>query len=530
MSTPDQEIEDIYREAREQTEAGKVIRMSNLKEKAQQQVEVRRLQLERDEKQAREMQESGAMKDKKIDQELELREYRPINTDESLAAIASPWLNGYIDFSRRWAPEAYDGFHEAGGLWVLSTIAARRVKILNGRKGRYTPLYICLCARSTLWTKSYATDIARDTVVAAGLEHLLSPTNASPQGLHQYMTLKVPEGYEDMSREERDLEAQRLAFAAQMGWCFDEFGDLIQGISRKDGWQAPFRSMLRRIYNCPDNDPGLTIGRGFQKAIKPYLAILANLTPADLRPHAQKGSQLWHDGFIARWSFVFPEGEITTKTLTDENEGEPIPLALSKPLQEWHQRLGLPSVEIEAILDKKTDKPTGRYKARMISPLPETSYKLSHQAKEAFRSYRDQLRMLASQGDEEDLDASYGRFAETALSIAALLASVEDTKMKRTISIEHWQRGQQIAERWRASLHRMAQNLEYGAGATSKEEKIISLLKRVGDLTGRQIVRSLRKSIPPSEINTKLEALVKLGMVLKIPSGSTHVYRIDRAA
>ena|SRR5215475_15476569 len=52
--------------------------------------------------------------------EIEDNEFKPLHADESLAAIASPWLDSYVDFSRKWAPEAHDGFHEACGLWVLS--------------------------------------------------------------------------------------------------------------------------------------------------------------------------------------------------------------------------------------------------------------------------------------------------------------------------------------------------------------------------------------------------------------------------
>ena len=37
------------------------------------------------------------------------------------------WLEEYVDLSRIWSPRAYDDFHEACGLWLLSTIAARRL-------------------------------------------------------------------------------------------------------------------------------------------------------------------------------------------------------------------------------------------------------------------------------------------------------------------------------------------------------------------------------------------------------------------
>jgi putative DNA primase/helicase len=45
--------------------------------------------------------------------------------DEELAAEASLWLDDYIVWSRTWAPRAFEGFHEACGLFALATVAAK---------------------------------------------------------------------------------------------------------------------------------------------------------------------------------------------------------------------------------------------------------------------------------------------------------------------------------------------------------------------------------------------------------------------
>src|SRR5262249_31317577 len=71
-----------------------------------------------------------------------------------VGADACRWLDEFIAFSKKWAPEAYDGFHEACGLWLLSTVAARRVHIPFGPGGTYTPLIIALVGRTTMHTKS----------------------------------------------------------------------------------------------------------------------------------------------------------------------------------------------------------------------------------------------------------------------------------------------------------------------------------------------------------------------------------------
>lgn len=99
-----------------------------------------------------------------------------------LGTDASPWLDEYIAFSRTWSPRSHDGFHEGSGLWLLSTIAARRVLVPYGR-ARYTNLYIVLAGRTTLHAKSSATEIARDTLHACHLDYLLAPDEATPQSL-----------------------------------------------------------------------------------------------------------------------------------------------------------------------------------------------------------------------------------------------------------------------------------------------------------------------------------------------------------
>jgi hypothetical protein len=69
--------------------------------------------------------------------------------DETLAAKASAWLDNYIGFSGKWAPRAFAEFHEACGVFILATTAARRIKIRFGR-GVYTSLYLALAGRTTL--------------------------------------------------------------------------------------------------------------------------------------------------------------------------------------------------------------------------------------------------------------------------------------------------------------------------------------------------------------------------------------------
>ena len=97
-----------------------------------------------------------------------------------LAAEGSPWLDAYIELSRHWAPRAYEGYHEACGLFALSTVASRRVRIAFGPDGTYTSLYQALAGRTSLWTKSTAVAIAIGYLRTVGLSALLAPDESTP--------------------------------------------------------------------------------------------------------------------------------------------------------------------------------------------------------------------------------------------------------------------------------------------------------------------------------------------------------------
>lgn len=146
-----------------------------------------------------------------------------------VAAEASPWLDRYIEVSRRWAPRAFDEFHEACGLFVLSTTAARRIRIELGQ-GVYPSLYQALVSRTTLFSKTTAAAIALGLLRQAGLSHLLSPDDATPPAFLRSLVARIPDDYEDLSPEKRERVLLQLAFAAQRGWFYEEFGQHLSAM------------------------------------------------------------------------------------------------------------------------------------------------------------------------------------------------------------------------------------------------------------------------------------------------------------
>jgi hypothetical protein len=71
-----------------------------------------------------------------------------VKANQSLSRSASPLLDGLIAFFQEWCTRSYEGYHEAVAIWVLSTLAARRV-VLRWRTGVWPILYLLLVSEST---------------------------------------------------------------------------------------------------------------------------------------------------------------------------------------------------------------------------------------------------------------------------------------------------------------------------------------------------------------------------------------------
>jgi hypothetical protein len=426
--------------------------------------------------------------------------------DPALGVDASPWLDAYIGFSRQWAPRAFDGFHEAVGLWVLATVAARRVKLDFGGE-RFPSLYLANVARSSVWTKSTAHHIGSALLDAGGLSYLLAPDESTPQALLSRMALPATvTDWDAKTAEDRERDALALAFAGQKGWDFDEFGGKVSAMMRDSGSMADFRGLLRRFDDAPDKYVYATIGRGDNRLVRPYLAILASLTPADMQPYAKQGGALWHDGFWARFAFIAPAPE-EKPNLGRFPEGQRVmPYDLLQPLRAWHERLGTPAVDVTQRKDGE-GKPSRDFDVT-VTPQPPELCNLARDVREMFYAYHDALTSIAAAGDNTDLDGNYSRFAEKALRVAMLLASIEN---RGNIEARHWARAQAIAERWRRSLHNLYRTLNLaGDDEARTEDRVIEIVARL-KLATPVAVRRYAPNLSTSQAGAILERLTRAG-------------------
>ena len=394
---------------------------------------------------------------------------------EDLGSDACPWLDEYVNFSRIWSPQSFDGYHEACGLSVLSTVAAGRVVFdLSGQ--RKTNLNILLVGRTSVHAKSTASNIAKELLSEAGLDWLLVPDDITPQKLISDMsTVDLPDNYKRLSKHDKQITEKRTITAGQRSWYVDEFGDKVSAMMQPNGTSCGIKGLIRTLDGSPKKYENRTIGRGGDLIKNPYLTIFGNITVADLVPYAKRGNTLWQDGFFARFALVTPPND-NLLFGTFPNELRVFPDTLVSPIVKWNEYLGLPQYEI--IENRETI-------SLKYMPLSPKRLIVSQEVYKAFNRYHKALRIFISESLNKDLDGNYARYPEMALRIAAIFASLEQSEI---IQLKHWAKAQAITERWRYGLHQFYQQV------TDTTES--QTAKFVKDLPVKdQIIRALVKKV-----------------------------------
>jgi hypothetical protein len=268
-------------------------------------------------------------------------------------------------------------------------------------------------------------------------------------------------------------------------------------MTRTDGVMADFRGLLRKLDDCPPDYSRSTIARGDEVIQRPYLALIANLTPADLRPVAKKGTQLWGDGFLARFAFITPPRDEVLAAQFPQGR-RPSPPELMAPLAAWHRHLGLPTVRIEKQAGKNGAS-AGEKTVTVEPPEPQLCA-LGADVWDALHRYNEGVLEIARGSELTDLDGNYGRLHEKALRVAALLASLENGGR---VEMRHWARAQEVAERWRLYAHRL-----YGQVAELEVSPQAEIEDKLGDAVRRwQGTAKYRDGLTASDIGRFVRGL-----------------------
>jgi hypothetical protein len=396
---------------------------------------------------------------------------------------AAPWLDAYCAYSERWAPRAAQSFHKAVGLWVLSTVAARRLCVEFGQP-LYPVLFLSLIAESSQYTKTTAAANGQTLLRAAGCHHFLTPDRSTPQALLRHMSGRVPGDYGHKNADEQEAIQQRLRFAGQRGWYYEEWGGMLHQMNRQESPMAGFHELLRVLDDGKPDFSSETIQRGLEYVEAPYLSLLASATPQDLAPFMQSGSKWWRDGFWPRFAFLIPEQQ---PRLDRRPQGRATPpSALIAELHTWHTSLGLPKVQITNVLDGK-QRPTDQWTLEREA-LPCKTLHVPSDTLEAYYQYNE---VLLSMTIAPDLRPSYSRLHDKAMRVAMLLASLQG---KDQITLPHWAYAQEVVEHWRAMLHRLTTMMSESMGVSTDaqhEDRIENLLGHQGPLPMRAVQRKL---------------------------------------
>ncbi len=443
-----------------------------------------------------------------------------------LSAGACQWLDEYVSYSKQVSPEGYVDFHEACGLWLLSTIAGRRIKIPFARK-QYTPLMIVMVARTSLYAKSNTAEAAINVLQAAGLRWLLGSDETTPQKLMSDMAGQLPKNYETLGADQQYYLQKKIAMSAQRGWFYDEFGGLIKAMSKQGGVMQDFKGLLLKLDNCADSYEYSTQTRGAELIEKPYLSFLGTATPSDFRSNAKAGHDFWSDGFNARLAFVVPPPDTSIDAPFTLGE-TPVPWMLQKQLRDWHERLGYPTVSVEPRKDGK-GKVTGHDVVK--SELPETECVFGEGVYDSWKRYRSALKKITKDLPTQDLDGSYNRLSIKAIRIAALFASLENEGI---ILMKHFALAQSIAERWRRSLHELYSQvnrvLDETTFAKRIENDVVRTVKHLIEKgekapTIRDMSRYMTR-VDVARIKMACTDLVRVGLLSEDKTGKSPRYSI----
>lgn len=444
-----------------------------------------------------------------------------------LVDAASSWLNNYVAFSKKWSPRGYDGYHEAVGMSLLSTVAAHRVSFPFGQM-EYTPLYTAMVGFTTLFKKTTTARLYYGVLEAAKLDWLLGADITTPQRLLSDMAgNKVPDGYETLAPDVQKRVEMRLAMSGQRGWYYDEFGMHLDQMVKDAGPMGDFKGLLRILDDCKPVFENATQQRGLERIEHPYLSLLASLTPSDIQPYANKNHKFWRDGLFARFSFVCPPMGTKSSRTRFPKERLLYPASLIDPLKNWHNWLGMPEIEIEALKNKAGDAITG-YCINQVKPLPERECISTTEVDDALEAYEFALLdMVEAQQIPEALFGSYGRLHKLALRVAMLLASLEN---RGVIELRHWAKGQAYAEARRRDLHELFEQvnlpLATESAKRSMEDEIMKHLERHGALSLSALHGSYLKNKSVEEVEKGLRGLERVKRIRKFDTSWTTKYEV----
>lgn len=419
------------------------------------------------------------------------------------------WLQQYMDWSGTTGNQTPMIFHQAAGLWLLATAVGRRlygeapwgVKI-------YPNLYLMLVAGTTFYRKSTAYKLA-EQVARAAIPHMLMPTPGSPERFQEALAGRLPTNFDKLVQEQRERLTKAQPFAAQRGLLKDEVAGLFGAINKRD-YMAGMKDLLMELYDCPDyfdkdTQTGLNI---VQNAA---LSILGVTTPASLSCAVSTGD--WDNGLLIRFALLTPEPNYAERPAAKTYRS--VPQALIDDLRTLHERLPAPQ--------------TTEMGMTALGAL-----RLNVDCWEQCQQYGDWLRRRCDPGQDTELDdrlkGVYGRMHVQAFKLASLFAALDWVKTSDdspTVTIDHWNAAQALAEGWRGSAHRLLEQLDRSGEATierRQQERMLTVIRVKGGqgIELRDLYRQMHVTAKAGR--QVAQELVKAGLVIEARINGAEAY------
>ena len=419
------------------------------------------------------------------------------------------WIERYMAWAGATGNQTPLIFHQAAGLWLLATAIGRRLYGEAPWGVRIYPnLYLMLVAGTTFYRKSTAYKLA-EQVARAAIPHMLMPTPGSPERFQEALAGRMPSNFDKLPKAQQERLTKGQPFAAQRGLLKDEVAGLFGAINKRD-YMVGMKDLLMELYDCPDYFDKDT-QTGLNVVENAALSILGVTTPASLGSAINAGD--WDNGLLVRFALLMPEPDYAERP--PSMMYQPAPDNLIDDLRQLHERLPVPEM------------------TEMIWSAP-GALRLNVECWTECQRYGDDLRRLCDPRREVELDERlkgvYGRMHVQAFKLASLFAALDWLKTNDaapTVTVEHWRAAQAITDGWRASAHRLLEQLDKSGEAVierRQQDRMLTLIRTKGR-AGCELRDLYRQMHVTAKVGRQVaQELVRSGLVAQISIDGAEGY------
>jgi predicted transcriptional regulator len=335
------------------------------------------------------------------------------------------------------------------------------------------------------------------------------PTPGSPERFQEALAGRLPGNFDQLTSTQKERLTKATPFAAQRGLLKDEVAGLFGAINRKE-YMVGMKDLLMELYDCPDFSDKDTQS-GLTSVENAALSILGVTTPAGLAAAVSDAD--WDNGLLIRFALLTPEPDYEERPPADVYQ--PVPQALVEGLRALHTKLPVPQATESGL----SAPPALRLDVRC---WPEC------------QAYGDRLRRLCDPRRDTELDERlkgvYGRLHVHAFKLATLFAALDWLDTQDDVPVvndDHWRNGEIIAESWRASAHRLLDQLDRTGEAIQErrqQDKLLRAIRQTG--AGGANLRSLYRSLnlTAKKARQLAEDLARAGLVVERRNGKAEWY------